>query len=448
MTRAPAGFGGRRVPVLFLSILLLLSSAGPAAARAGWKARIDRLVSGRTAAVSVAGGGETFYSHRPRSRNVPASNEKLLLSMALLDKLDPEFRIETTAVVTSSAAGVVPGNLWILGHGDPTLTSGGGYARQLSELGPTRLGGLAREIRAAGIRRIQGSVVGGTGYFERDWWAPGWDRDFPAEEIPIPTSLTFNGNQHRGRHITDPELRAAKWLTKKLRSLGVRVSGRPRVGRPPQEKTTLATIYSKKLAKLMRYMNRNSSNFFAEVLGKRLARETFPGWGSIAKAARAIEAYARSAGVSVEANDSSGLSYSNHVSSKGIASLLETVGREEWSGVLMSTLPGYGEGTLEDRSSTVRMRAKTGTLENISSLSGWVWLQQSRSWGEFSILSHGTSKYEAAQMEDRIVRLIARYAGPRTAGRSVSGAGPIAAATTSLVAAAIARVTSRAAALV
>jgi D-alanyl-D-alanine carboxypeptidase len=432
---------GSRVPALFLSILILVSTAGPAAARAGWKSRIDRLVAGRAAAVSVAGDGETFYSHRPRSRNVPASNEKLLLSMALLNELDPEFRIETTAVVTSSAAGVVPGDLWILGHGDPTLTSGGGYARQLSELGPTRLGGLAREIRAAGIRRIQGSIVGSTGYFERDWWAPGWDRDFPAEEIPIPTSLTFNGNQHRGRHVVDPERRAATWLTKKLRSLGVRVGGRPRAGRPPAENTVVATIYSKKLAKLMRYMNRNSSNFFAEVLGKRLARETFPGWGSIDKAGRAIEAYAGSEGVTVEANDSSGLSYSNHVSSKGLAKLLRAAGNESWGAVLMSTLPGYGEGTLEDRSSSVRMRAKTGTLESISSLSGWVWLQQSGSWGEFSILSHGTSKYEAAQMEDRIVRLIARYAGPRTNGRA-AGAGPIAAATTSIVAAAIARVTS------
>ena len=65
-----------------------------------------------------------------------------------------------------------------------------------------------------------------------------------------------------------------------------------------------------------------------------------------------------------------------------------------------------GVGTLEDRLLDVRVRAKTGTLEEISALSGWVWLQWEERWGAFSILSRGMSKSQAVAIEDRIVRIV------------------------------------------
>ncbi|MEA2499754.1 MAG: hypothetical protein QOH26_2159 [Actinomycetota bacterium] len=391
------------------------------------------MVGGRSVGVSVTNDGETLYSYRRRARNAPASNEKLLLSMALLERVGREFRIETSAGVTAVAAGVVPGNLWILGHGDPTVTGGGRYAEDLAGIGPTRLGILARKIKEAGITSIEGSVIGATGYFERDWWAPGWEASFPSEEVALPTALAFNGNQRHARHVSDPEKGAAEWLTKKLRSIGVKVTETPRAGRPPRHKEIVATIRSETLPKLMRFMNRNSSNFFAEVLGKRLAVENYDGWGSIADGARAIEAFARGHGTTVEANDSSGLSYRNHVSATGMTKLLTYAEAESWGPTLMSTLPAYGEGTLEDRPRVARIRAKTGTLDGVSTLSGWVWLQQAGEWGEFSILSHGMDKSTAAQIEDRIVRIVSRYGGPRS-----SVAATARAATTSAFAAAYA----------
>ena len=67
-------------------------------------------------------------------------------------------------------------------------------------------------------------------------------------------------------------------------------------------------------------------------------------------------------------------------------------------------------GTLEDRLESVRMRAKTGTLSGISALAGWVWLKRRSSWAEFAILSRGMSKSTAVTIENRIVRLVTRYA--------------------------------------
>ena len=77
---------------------------------------------------------------------------------------------------------------------------------------------------------------------------------------------------------------------------------------------------------------------------------------------------------------------------------------------MRSTLPTGGEGTLENRLHGVRVRAKTGTLDGVSTLSGWVRLRRADSWAEFSIMSRGMSKSRAVQIEDRIVRLLRKRA--------------------------------------
>jgi len=66
---------------------------------------------------------------------------------------------------------------------------------------------------------------------------------------------------------------------------------------------------------------------------------------------------------------------------------------------------------LSGRLRGLRIRAKTGTLlEQVSSLSSWVWLQRSQRWGEFSILPRCLSKHEALSVEDQLVSLIATHA--------------------------------------
>jgi D-alanyl-D-alanine carboxypeptidase/D-alanyl-D-alanine-endopeptidase (penicillin-binding protein 4) len=155
---------------------------------------------------------------------------------------------------------------------------------------------------------------------------------------------------------------------------------------------------------------RPSDNFAAEVLGKRLAVATSGPPGSIARAATAIAAWADRWGAPVRAYDASGLSYANRVTAGGIVRLLSIAGSEPWGRALFDALPAGGQGTLEHRLRTVRVRAKTGTLSGISALSGWVWLERLGAWGEFSILSQGMSKSTASDLEDRIVRILQNHA--------------------------------------
>jgi D-alanyl-D-alanine carboxypeptidase len=329
--------------------------------------------------------------------------------MALFDELAPRSSIKTIAAARRRTQHSIRGNLWILGRGDPTVTSRLPRKRFLPS-GAMSLGKLIRRLKRAGINRISGGIRASTGYFRHDWNAPGWKYYFPAYEIALPSALTFNGNVHKGKHTARPELLLARTLTKRLERKGVRVAKKAGAGVPHERLREVITVRSERLWRLVSFMNRYSSNFFAEVLGKRLGVERFGTQGTIARGARAIARWARRHGVKLRAHDSSGLSYANRASPRGLARLLEAAAGAPWGDALRRGLAKGGQGTLEGRLRRVRVRAKTGTLENVSTLSGWVWLRRARTWAEFSIMSRGLDKSTAVRMENNIVKTVARLA--------------------------------------
>ena len=366
-----------------------------------WVRDLDEAVAGHPVSVAVGVDGSWLYRHDARTARPPASNEKLLLSMALLDRFAPGTRIRTQVYATGSRSGPrLRGALWLVGHGDP-------------EVDRWTMRALARGVRAEGIRKVRGRVMGATTGFLRDWWATGWRDYFPRDYIPLPTALTYDNNEDAsGRNISDPEERAAHSLKERLKGNGVRVTGEPGAGPAPGGLRLLTSVESDPLEAMLKHMNRRSRNFHAEVLGKWLGGRVIGGAGSIAKGARVIERFAAHHDVTVEAYDSSGLSYANRVRPQALVELLWYVGGQPWSEELRFSLPSGGQGTLKGRLKDVRVRAKTGTLEEVSALSGWVWLEQTETWGQFSILSRGMSKSEASTIEDRIVRIVAHRARP------------------------------------
>jgi D-alanyl-D-alanine carboxypeptidase/D-alanyl-D-alanine-endopeptidase (penicillin-binding protein 4) len=359
--------------------------------------------------VAIGNDGAFWYRRLATVPRIPASNEKLLLSMALLDRLPAGRRIATRAMaVEEPVDGILAGDLWLAGNGDP-------------EIDRDRLSALAQAVVDAGILRIDGSVVADTGPFERDRWAVGWRDYFQADEVPFPTALTFEGNVGPGGgHIDDPERRAAAWFTRELRGLGVPVAGEPRMEAAPDALRKIATIRSDPLIKVLGRMNKDSLNFDAEVLGKFLGAQA-SGVGSIGTGAAAIDAFTAANGApGFEHHDGSGLSYANRVTTQGIVKLLWAAGTREWAPKLRFALPTTGQGTLEGRLFHVRVRAKTGTLSEISALSGWVWNRAVADWIEFSIVSFGLDKSTAIDLEDAIAAIAMRDAAPPAAQRSAA----------------------------
>lgn len=364
---------------------------------AGWMARILELVGHRDVSLSVGEAGSFLFGLAPEVPRTPASNEKLLLAMALLDAFGPGWRIRTLVATDADPGPVLHGNLWILGRGDPEVDRG-------------TMRALARRIVRAGVERVEGRVLGATAYFRRDWDAVGWS-DVARAYVARPTALTFEGNvDRRGRNVEDPEARAAAALDRALEDLGVPVRGRPGSGDPPPGLRTLVSVAGRPLRSVLARMLRPSDNFMAEVLGKRLGVAAAGPPGTIAKGAAAIAAWARGNDVRIESYDASGLSYANRVTAEGLVRLLGEAETEPWGTALFRALPSGGQGTLRHRLRTVRVRAKTGTLSGISALSGWVFLERLETWAEFSILSRGMPKVTASALEDRIVRILQNHA--------------------------------------
>jgi D-alanyl-D-alanine carboxypeptidase/D-alanyl-D-alanine-endopeptidase (penicillin-binding protein 4) len=365
--------------------------------KAGWMQKIDGLVAGQGVSVSVGDAGTFLYQRADTEPRIPASNEKLLLSMALLDTLGPSSRVVTHAAAASLDKGVVRGNLWILGRGDPQITA-------------ARMATLAKNLVAAGVEKVRGRVMGSTGYFAHDWWARGWKPHRTRLYVAPPTALTFDGNVVNGRFTRDPELFAARSLTTQLEKRGVAVVGRAGSGAPPGGLADVAVIRSRPLRSILAAMDRPSDNFFAEVLGKLLGANDAGPPGTIARGAAAIRQWVAGHGVDFSVYDSSGLSYANRVTARGILSLLWVADAAPWGPVLREALATGGQGTLEDRLHGVKVRAKTGTLDGASALSGWVWLEKDSAWTEFSILSTGLPKWDASSIEDAIVRILTNSA--------------------------------------
>ena len=148
------------------------------------------------------------------------------------------------------------GDLVLKGFGDPTLSS-------------PDIERLAATIRGRGIRSITGRVLGDESFYDSRRAVAGWKGYFLGGETPPLSALIVD--QARGWPALSPPLLAARALRDALTRRGVTVAGRPGLGVAPAAATSLASDTSDPLAAIVRRMNRESDNFYAEMLLKQLA---------------------------------------------------------------------------------------------------------------------------------------------------------------------------------
>ena len=122
----------------------------------------------------------------------PASNMKIYTVATALDRLSPDYRFTTSvyAPTKPDSSGVIKGNLTIFGRGDPSIAArfnNGDYFKGIDD--------LATRIAAAGVKRVDGDLVGDESYFVGPQYGSGWEWDdltwyYGAEVTP----LTVNDN--------------------------------------------------------------------------------------------------------------------------------------------------------------------------------------------------------------------------------------------------------------
>ena len=397
--------GRRRLLIVLLGALVLASSAGasgsPLEKRLAQALAVPHVSRARTAAlVFDLQTGTTIFAQHDSLSLAPASNEKLAVTYAALVGLGPEFRFETDVVGRGEQDGTVwRGSLLLVGHGDPTLSS-------------ADLAALAHQVRAAGIRRVTGAILGDESYFDARRTAPGWKAGFYINESPPLSALTVDRDYYAGRIWRNPALGAGLEFRAALRRAGVYVVGAAGTGIAPGDGVALASVESQPLATILRWMDRVSDNFTAELVLKQLGT-LLADQGTTARGAAYVSQALADAGVplaGVRVVDGSGLSVLDRVTARELAAILEAAwGDPDVGPVLFAALPIAGvNGTLSDRMRRAPARgnvvAKTGTTSWASALSGYVKRRY-----VFSVLQNGNpvSSFWARRAQDRFATVLA-----------------------------------------
>jgi serine-type D-Ala-D-Ala carboxypeptidase/endopeptidase (penicillin-binding protein 4) len=392
---------------LLLGLLVALVLAGPAGAggsplaqRLARALTVPHVSQARTGAVAFdLQTGQTLFTEHDALSLAPASNEKLVVTYAALAGLGTAFRIETDVLGRGQQNGTVwQGHLLLVGHGDPTLSSA-----DLAE--------LAAEVRAAGITRVTGAVFGDETFFDARRTAPGWKPWYYVNESAPLSALTVDRGTYRGRTSRNPALAAALLFRDALRRAGVAVGGAG-VGDEHGDEVPLAAVDSPPLAEIVRYMDRHSDNFTAELVLKQLgAVENEVGTSAAGSAyARRVLAEAGVPLAGVRLADGSGLSLLDRLTTRALAAILRTAWADpEVRPAFLAALPVAGiNGTLSDRMRRPPARgnvlAKTGTTFQASALSGYV-----RRRYVFSVLQNGNpiSSFWARRAQDRFATALA-----------------------------------------
>ncbi|NKR30995.1 D-alanyl-D-alanine carboxypeptidase/D-alanyl-D-alanine-endopeptidase [Rhodococcus hoagii] len=330
-----------------------------------------------TGVVADARTGTTLWSQNPDTPMTPASTAKILTAAAAMLSLSSDHRVETRVVQGSR-----PGELVLVGGGDPTLTAQP-VGQPSYYPGAPRIADLVEQIRRAGAE--VDSIVVDISAYAGPTMAQGWMPEdvaagyiAPIESVMIDGARSDPFAEEPPRSAT-PALDAGRVLAQ---ALGIDLA-RVTVGKAESGAAPVASVLSAPLRDRLGQMMRRSDNVLAETI----AREVAVAQNSEASFTGATEAIGKTlydAGFKTDGltlHDGSGLSVDDRVPARLQADILTAAAGETKPQLrpMLDDLPVAGAtGTLSDRYASGDrtgagwVRAKTGTLSVASALTGYV----------------------------------------------------------------------------
>ena len=367
-----------------------------------------------SAYVRDLGSGGELFALRPTTARVPASVEKLYTTATALLRLGPAATLDTRVLSDGAldAGGVLHGDLVLSGAGDPFF-------------GTQTAAQLAAAVKAAGVTRVDGAVVGDESGFDRlrSTWGTTYDPDLGG----VLSALTYDRGFLRGAVQLQAARFAARRFATQLRAIGVQSAGPARAGVAPAAAGEIARQPSMDVRTLIRFVNVPSNNFASEMLLKELGRR-FGAGGTTAAGAAVVRATAAEIGLQPIIRDGSGLSRSNRTTPRDVVELLDRMDNPDVGDVFRGSLALAGvTGTVSDRMRSTaafrRCRVKTGTLRRVSALAGYCSTRGGRKVA-FAVLMNGVTRFAGARaIQDRIAAAIARLdaepPGPPSGGAAL-----------------------------
>jgi len=341
-----------------------------------------------TSCLEISANGRPIFRANGDTPLEPASTNKVLTATGVLAAFSPDDKMATTAVSQGPAqGGVIQGNLWLVGGGDPLLTTPG-YTLDDKDQLETDFGVLAENIKAAGITEIQGDIVGDESRYDDQRYIPSWPRRYQGENTVGPMSaLTVNDGvtgystspekQTTKYKAGNPPLLAAETLKTYLTDRGVKVSGNPATGKAPAGAVEVARIETS-IRDEMTEMLSWSDNTTAELMTKELGLKVH-GAGTTANGIQATVATLTKMGVPMQGLnivDGSGLDDGNRLTCDLLNAVLDKQGP---TSALADSLSIWAKrGTLRKKLRNTPLDGnivgKTGTLTNppVIALTGFV----------------------------------------------------------------------------
>jgi D-alanyl-D-alanine carboxypeptidase/D-alanyl-D-alanine-endopeptidase (penicillin-binding protein 4) len=384
---------------------------------------LDAAVPGDGTCFVVNAGNHVLATHGADTPLIGASTQKLLVATAALAILGPDTTFPTRAVAPGAVHDGIVDQLWLVGGGDPVLSTAS-YAAFVQSQPKTKgdvttsLESLADAIVAKGVRSIPGGVVGDDSRYDKQRYLPSWKDTYRTDgEIGPMSALTVNDgfstwSPARKVPVDDPTRNAAAQLTDLLKARGVQV-GAPSTGAAPATATDVASVQSPPLKDIVHSMLSSSDNLTAELLTKELGVRTAKQGTTVAGVA-ATTAKMKELGVAIgdgALKDGSGLDRGNRITCSALATALELSQRPEFAPIYdglpvagrSGTLVGDFVGTpLEGN-----FRGKTGSLDGVTGLTGIFDLGRRVS---FAFLDNGAfSETQGDVIRQNIGRIIGRY---------------------------------------
>lgn len=373
------------------------------------------------------------FSHNDDKLFAPGSTIKLITSAAALDRLSPNYRFETEFIARGmlDSVGMLWGDLIVRGNGDPMLRDidgGQNISRAFLQ--------IADSLRRSGLRQIRGRLVGDARNWQREPPCASWEiGDLGEDWMPVPGALSLSRSDSKldtTRFVVleampdsavalgpSPTIDFLATFNKTLHHAGIAVLGNGTDDENLSEYSVLYVHHSPPLSEILKQLNKESDNFIAEQLSRVL------GGGNSSKGIQATREFLCTAGVDtsrIKLADGSGLSRKNLVSPSAVVQLLRYMHRHSFSSAFKQSLAVMGkDGTLAERplkTSDAEVRAKTGTLDYASALSGYLKTSEGTEFA-FSILCNNfLAPVEAVhQVQDSICSLAAINASMPSSGR-------------------------------
>ena len=333
------------------------------------KERIDNIISVLKCDVSVKIVGITkndlLYQYKPDAKMIPASITKVITSTTAIYVLGSGYQFKTIIYTDDNdlSDGIVNGNLYFKGFGDPDLST-------------NDVLNLASQFLEKNIKEITGNIIYDDSYLDDAHYglANYYQSDTKSQYWPYVGSINIDKN----KGTSNPAAYATQVFSDKIGET-VKLDGIVVSGVTPNAAKELGII-QRTLYDALVNMNKPSDNMSAITIYKVIGANYSSPPGTLSKGTDAVIDFLTTVGVprdDYEFVEGSGLSRYNSVTADLYVKLLKYMYEDEKTfDIFYNSLPISGiDGTLKNRmigtEAEKNVHAKTGTINNVSTLTGY-----------------------------------------------------------------------------